>query len=215
MRYTVSAFACAAVLAVLPGCTLGQVRETIHRTVRATGSTSVHIANSVGGVTVRGWDKPTIDVVAVKSAHSMHELNDIGIEIRSHGQDDVTVSTVYHANSGGGVDYTIMVPSAAPIDVVNETGGVRFSGLSGNFAVRTSAGGVQGDLGRVAGSRVIDIRVTVGGIDVTMARDSSATLDLHTTVGGVSNSFPGDRIGSGSAQVHLQATTGGISLHAS
>lgn len=218
MRSGVVALICAGALSVLPACSFGEVRETVHRSVPAADSPTVHVKNAVGGVTVRGWDKPEVDIVAVKNARSLADVKNIHINVEVRGS-DVAVTTVDNTGGGfwhgGGVGYTIMVPANSALDIANETGGIRISGVRGNVVARAATGGMQADLGRVAGNRSIDMQVTTGGINVTIARDSSATLDMHTTVGGVKSAFPGDRIGSGSGRIHLQTTTGGISLHAS
>lgn len=218
MRSTCFALMFAAALAALPACAFTQVRETVHRSVPAAGSPTVHVDNAVGGVKILGWDKPTVDVVAVKDAHSADDLKNIDIAVESKNS-GVTIRTVNTSGGGfwhsGGVGYTIMVPTSASLDIRNETGGVRISGVRGDVVVRTTTGGIDGDLGKVAGKRNIDMQVTTGGIDVTIARDSSATLDLHTVVGGVKSEFPSNRVGSGSGRIRLQTTTGGVALHAS
>lgn len=207
-----------AALAMLPACSFTHVHETVHRSIAAASLPTVHVDNSVGGVTVRAWDKPMIDVVAVKSAPSDDDLKNVAVKVESHG----SVVSITTDNSGaggfwnaGGVEYTIMVPRDSSVDISNETGGIRISGVQGNVIARTTTGGMHADLGRVAGKRNIDMRVTTGGIDVTITRDSSATIDMHATTGGVSSEFSGDRIGSGSGKIHLETTTGGVSLHAS
>lgn len=217
-RSTFSALIFGAALAALPACGFSQVRETVHRSVPATGAPTLHVENAVGGVTVRTWDKPAVDIVAVKDAHSAEGLKNIDIVVESQ-KSGVTVRTVNNGGgsfwNSGGVGYTIMVPANASLDITNTTGGVRIFGVRGDVVVRTTTGGIDGNLGKVAGKRNIDMRVTTGGIDVTIARDSSAMLDMHTTVGGVKSEFSGNRIGSGSARIHLETTTGGVALHAS
>lgn len=217
MRSTLSALACVAALTVLPACSFSPVHETVHRSVPAAGSPTIHVDNSVGGVTIRGWEKPTVDVVAIKSARSLDDLKNIAIDVESRGS-GVSITTVNNGGGNfwsGGVKYTIMVPADTSIDVTNGTGGIRISGVQGNVVARTSTGGMTADLGRVDGKRNIDMQVTTGGIDVTIARDSSATVDMHASVGGVKSDFSGDRIGTGSGRIRLETTTGGVTLHSS
>lgn len=217
-RLTVSAVVFGAALTALPACGFSQVRETIHQTVPTTGAPMLHVENAVGGITIRTWDKPAVDIVAVKSAHSADALKNIDVVVESQ-KSGVTVKTVNHGGgsfwSSGGVGYTIMVPAHASLDMTNTTGGVRISGVRGDVVVRTTTGGIDGDLGMVDGKRNIDMRVVTGGINVTIARNSSATVEMHAVVGGVKSDFPGNRIGSGTARIHLETTTGGVALHAS
>ena len=213
-----SALIFAAAFAMLPACSFTQVHETVHRSVPAAGLQAVHVDNSVGAVTIRAWDKPTVDVVAVKDARSVDDLKNIVINVESRGS-TIKIATVNNAGggfwNGGGVGYTILVPANSSIDVTNGTGGIRISGVRGNVVARTTTGGMEANLGRVDGKRAIDMQVTTGGIDVTIARDSSATVEMHATVGGVKSEFAGDRIGSGSGRIRLETTTGGVALHAS
>jgi len=218
MRLSISILVCAAAIAALPACGFTDARETIHRSVDVGAAPTVEVNNSVGGVTVRSWDKPAVDITAVKSAHSADALKniDINIEPRSSG---VVITTVNRAGSsfwsGGGVGYTILVPASASLKITNETGGVRIDGVNGDVLARTTTGGVQANLGTVTGNRSIDMRVTTGGIDLTIARDSNATVDMHATVGGVKSDFDSDRIGSGTGRIHLVTTTGGVVLRSS
>jgi hypothetical protein len=218
MRSSLSSVMLGAALATLPACSLTDVHETVHRSIPAASLRTVHVDNSVGGVTMRAWNKPMIDVVAVKSARSVDDLKNIAINVESRGS-VISITTVNNGAgdfwNGGGVEYTIRVPKNLSVDITNGTGGIRISGVEGNIMARTTTGGMQADLGRVAGKRNIDMRVTTGGIDVTIARGSSATIDMHAAVGGVTNEFSSDRIGSGSGKIHLETTTGGVSLHAS
>jgi len=217
MRALLSVISLLAAVSALPACGFSNVHETVHRTVPTTGSPAVRVRNAVGGVTINAWDKPEVDVEAVKSARSIEGLHSIAVDVAT-GNSGVSVTTVNNNGdfwNAGGVRYTIMVPANSSLDVSNDTGGVRIYGVRGNVTARTTTGGMQADLGRVDGRRNIDLRVTTGGIEVTIARNSNATLDLHTTVGGVSSAFPGNRIGSGSAHIHLETVTGGVALHAS
>jgi hypothetical protein len=218
MRSKLAVLLYAAVVAALPACAFADVRETVHRSVSVGTSPLVQVANSVGSVTVRGWDKPVVDIVAEKRAHTADALKGVTIDVNTRGS-DISIATVNKSGagfwSGAGVRYTIMVPANTWVQVVNETGGVKIGGVRGNVMVRAQTGGVSADLGKVAGNRTIDMRVATGGIDVTIARDSDATVDMHATVGGVKSEFSGDRIGTGSARIHLITTTGGVALHAS
>ncbi len=206
----------AAAFALLPACSFNEVHETVHRSVPA--AATVHVDNSVGAVTVRVWDKPTVDIVAVKDARSADDLKNIAINVESRGS-DVFIKTVNRTSGAfwqsGGVGYTIVLPADTSLDITNGTGGIRISGVRGNVVARTTTGGMDADLGRVDGKRTIDMKVTTGGIDVTIARDSSATVEMHATVGGVKSEFGGDRIGSGSGRIRLETTTGGVALHSS
>jgi hypothetical protein len=210
--------ACAALIAavVLSGCSFTDVHQTVHQTVPAAGIRTLHVSNPVGGITIRGWDKPLIDITADKSGHSSSDLDNITVKVSSQGSNG-TIATVNNVGGGfmhGGIGYTIMVPAGVALDLDNSTGGLRVYGVNGNILARVGTGGIEGDLGRVAGARVIDMQVGTGGIDLKMARQSDATLDMSANVGGVDSDFKGNRVGTGSAKVRLHAGVGGVELHA-
>jgi hypothetical protein len=175
----------------------------------------VRVSNAVGAVQVNVSDKPVVDVVAVKDGHSTDDLRHMNIDVKSSGN-DVTISTITDDGTNGtGVKYTITVPPGASLDIDNGIGGIRIRGVRGNVTAQSTTGGVEADLGTVAGKRTVDMRVTTGGIDVKIARNSSATVDMHAKLGGVTNDFGSDRIGDGSARIHLEASLGGVALRPS
>ncbi len=216
MRYVLQFFALAATVAIVPACGLTEVHETVHRTVASVSAPAVHVSNPLGAVRIDASDKPFIDIVAVKDAHSTDDLRHININVKSSGN-DVTISTVNDGTSsmGSGVKYTITVPAGASLDIDNGTGGIRINGVRGDVAARSTTGGIEADLGTVGRNRKIDMHVTTGGIDVKIARNSGATLDMHAAIGGVTNDFGSDRIGDGSARIHLETSVGGIALRSS
>jgi hypothetical protein len=211
------------------GCIGGtQVRERFHQAVPAPAAPLVRIDNSVGEVRVKGWQRHTVDIEAIKSASSEEALNNIEIAVQSQGN-TITIATKYHGFGNGGVRYVISVPQAASLDVNNSTGTVRIDGVSGNVAAVTQTGEVNADLGRVAGQRSVDLTATTGSVRLTVGADSDARVEAKTSIGDVSSDFDSivserrnvvgasasGRIGNGSASIRLTTTTGAISLRRS
>ncbi len=213
-------------LAACSGSFGDRVQEQFAQSVAAGPATAVHVNNVAGEIRIRGWHQPRVDVKATKYGNDMEDLRSIAIVVRT-GAGGISISTNYTGSShNGGVRYVISVPAAAPIDVSNIAGTVDISGARGNVTVQTQAGTIDADVGRVDGSRAIDLSATTGTIRLAVASDSSATVSSTSTVGAFSSNFPNiaetrenvvgsraeGRIGSGSATIHLSTTTGAITL---
>lgn len=214
-------------LTMLIACGFGTtVREQVHQTVPDAGSATVHVENTAGSIDVTGWDKPTVDVRAEKSADSIQALHDVNVTVR-RGSDGIHIETTYSgAIHQGGVRYTLSVPAGAPLDVRNDAGSVTISGARGNVDARTQAGSVTADLGTIAGGRNVSLTATTGSVRLSMSRNSSAKVDARSSVGSIRSDFAGilpsrqnvvgssasGSIGSGSARIRLSTTTGSITL---
>lgn len=214
-------------LVALVACGFGStVREQVHQTVADPGSAAIHLSNDAGSVTVTAWDKPTVDIQAVKSADSLQGLREMTVAVR-RGPGGIYIQTQYTGSiHQGGVRYTLSVPANAALDVRNGAGSVTVGGTHANVTVDTQAGSITADLGTVAGSRAVALNATTGSVRLTIARDSSAKVDAHSSVGSVHSDFGGvaatrqnvvgasaaGTIGAGSARIHLSTTTGSITL---
>ena len=202
-----------------------RAHETVHQSIAGVPAV-VRIDNVAGSVRVDGSPRAAVDVEATKFASGETELRSIHIDVRKEGN-DVVVATSYEGGThGGGVRYRITVPSAAAVRIDNVAGAVDVAGVGGDLSVETQAGRITADCGRVEGNRSIDLDATTGAVDLTIARDSNATVEAHSTVGHISSdlseiaaqreNFVGanatGKIGTGSARIRLTTTTGAISL---
>lgn len=225
MKLVATAPLFAALLAT--GCTgfSEHARETVHQRVAGTPA-MVRVHNVAGTVRVEGSSRAAVDVEATKFASGETELRSIHVDVRKEGNEVVVATTYEGSTHGGGVRYRITVPSGVAVDVDTVAGAVDVAGVSGDLSVETQAGRITADCGRVAGNRAIVLDATTGAIDLTLARDSSATIDARSTVGHISSelseivarrqNFVGanatGKIGSGSARIRLTTTTGAIAL---
>ena len=225
MKLVATAPLIAALLAT--GCTgfSEHARETVHQSVAGMPAI-VRVHNVAGTVRVDGSARAAVDVEATKFASGETELRSIHVDVHKEGNEVVVATTYEGSTHGGGVRYKITVPSAAAVDIDNVAGAVDVAGVSGDLSVETQAGRITADCGRVDGNRSIDLDATTGAIDLTLARDSSATVDARSTVGHISSelseivaqreNFVGasatGKIGNGNARIRLTTTTGAISL---
>ena len=216
-------------LVVLVACTGAfgdRVHENVHQAVATDAAPIVSVENVAGAVRVEAWSKPIVDVSATKYGYDSQELRQIAVSVTREAN-GVSIVTNYSGGvHGGGVRYRIYVPAGAALKVRNVAGLVDISGVNGDLSVDTQAGAIIVDAGRVAGNRSIDLRATTGAVTLALTPDSSARVDAESTVGGFTSRMPGisqrrenivgvsagGTIGSGSAQIRLTTTTGGIAL---
>jgi hypothetical protein len=225
-RRIAAAFAILLTLAACSGTFAGRVREQVHRTVAAGAAPAVEIENVAGAVRVDGWPKPTVDVEATKYGYDAVELRSVAIDVTREAGG---VSIVTHYGNdvhGGGVRYRISVPLGASLRITNDAGAVDLAGVHGDLTVRTEAGEITADAGRVDGNRSIDLRATTGAVTLNIGQGSNATVQAYSTVGDFASNVPGvtqtrehivgargnGTIGTGSARIRLEATTGAIAL---
>lgn len=227
MRGLMHKFAYAGVLFALAACSAGdRVHEETQRTIPVSNAPNLNVRNVAGVVRIESWQKPTVAVKATKYGYDAGDLRNVTIDVHQEG-DTVVVATKYSGDTrGGGVDYQIFVPDGASANVHNVAGAVDLTGVRGNIVVETQAGQITADLGKVEGDRSIALSATTGAIELTIARDSSASVEVTSTVGHFSSSFPAisqssenivgtrasGKIGSGSATIRLSTTVGAIEL---
>jgi hypothetical protein len=163
-----------------------------------------------GGVTVIGWDRNEIRLLARIQTWSRRDdpeafVGDIevitsGREIRADGPR----SRALGRNAGWSVSYELTVPRETNLDLESTNGGITITDVTGNLDFRTTNGGIH--LAGVAG----DVRghTTNGGVHVELDGDrwSGRGLDVQTTNGGVTLDIP-ERF---QADLEIGTTNGGF-----
>lgn len=145
-----------------------------------------------GGVSVFGWDKPTMLVIAKVQANGEDDADakDVAGRIkitvdRSHVESDGP-STRRH--EGWSVSYDVYVPKARGLDLSTQNGGLSVEQVKGRLDLSTVNGGIH--LTDVAGN--VDAHTTNGGVTATLSGTTwdGEGLDLRTTNGGVRLEVP-------------------------
>jgi hypothetical protein len=203
-----------------------RVREQVHRSIAVGAAPLVRVDNIAGAVRVEAWDRPIVDVDATKYGYDTQELRSVDVVV-TREESGASIVTKYTGGvHGGGVRYRIFVPADASLHIGNVAGTVDLAGVRGNVAVDTQAGMITANVGVVDGDRSIDLRATTGAIELTIARGSSVRVEAYSTVGAFDSDIPGisqqrqnlvgskggGTIGSGSASIRLETTTGAITL---
>jgi len=138
--------------------------------------------NSVGELTVEGWDRPDVEITTIKSTDAVYppqdrekaaaELNKVQISVERQST-DLVVATNYprHWGRPRGFDlwYQVKAPRNARLAVNHGSGEVHIDSLTS------------------------DIHVTVhdGGMTLRLPEDGQYSIDAKCSIGDMTSDFPG------------------------
>jgi hypothetical protein len=179
-------------------------------TLEAGGYLSLENIN--GDVTIEGWKKNEVSIVAVKSGKTKDiDRITVSVEVDKYeGKDWIHVSTQYDifSRNSGRVDYTIKVPSGAileDIELVNGNvkvtgvtgylslgtvnGSITASGMTGNAWVETVNGNLDLSFDKMSGGQSVDLESVNGVVVLRIPANANAQVDAETLNGNVSSDF--------------------------
>jgi hypothetical protein len=148
------------------------------------------VKNSVGELTIEGWDRPDVEITTVKLTkaayaaadreRAMRELDKVRVSVERQGESLVIASDFPRYSV---VPRRLSSATACGCDVEYYIKAPRYARL----AVNHGSGEVHVD------SLMSDIRVTVvqGGITLLLAPDGKYSVDAKGTAGEVISDFPG------------------------
>ncbi|HVX39979.1 MAG TPA: DUF4097 family beta strand repeat-containing protein [Gemmatimonadaceae bacterium] len=214
-----------------------RVCETRNVTLPATRSVEVD-GRQNGGITVHGWDKSQIQVIAMvqAQAESDADARDIAKQITvstENGQIRADGPRVYGRHSSWAVSYEVWVPRGTDlrlearnggisvdsvdshIDMQTTNGGIHVAGVAGDVRGTTTNGGVTADLsGDRWNGAGLDLRTTNGGVRLALPASYNARLETGTVNGGLDIEFPITVQGSIRRELTTQLGSGGASIRA-
>jgi hypothetical protein len=187
--------------------------ETREYLVAARGSLDID-AGQNGGISVTGWDRNEIRVVAHIQAHGDDEARarelarsiaiEVGETVRAEGP-----ARVSRRDEHWSVSYEVQVPRSTRLRLEAHNGGIRLEDLGGEVDARTLNGGiaVHGGAGRIRGHTTngglrveltgatwrgdgLDLESTNGGVTIRVPEGYSAELETGTVNGGIDLDFP-------------------------
>ncbi len=190
--------------------------QSLHRSFATSGPASVHLTNVSGSIAVRAWNKPGVQIDALKYGGSRRDLTETDIVIDRSGN-TIRVYTKYlkqdgafglDVHHGASVDYTLHVPARTALEIANVSGSIRVEGIAGpvhiadvsgsisatgdggDIRIATTSGSIDASVPRLAGSTSVDIATMSGSIHLTIPKNSSASLKIGTAAGSISSTFP-------------------------
>jgi len=170
------------------------------------------LENINGNVTIEGWKKNEVSIVAVKSGKTKDiDRITVSVEVDKYeGKDWIHVSTQYDIFSlnSGRVDYTIKVPSGAileDIELVNGNvkvtgvtgylslgtvnGSITATGMTGNAWVETINGNLDLSFDKMSSGQSVDLESVNGVVVLRIPANANAQVDAETLNGNVSSDF--------------------------
>ena len=132
---------------------------------------TVRLENSFGEVSVEGWDRPDVQVIATRSGDRQDRVNSVKISASQEGN-DVTVSTVYpprsvflhplSRRSDVEIRYDIHAPRGSKLVIDHNSGGVNVAGIHGAIHATVVNGQITLDL--APGAYAIDAQCSLGKV---------------------------------------------------
>jgi len=190
-----------------------------------------------GGITVHGWDKSSIEIVAMIQAQAETEADAESIAkeivvtarngaVRADGPD-------MRRHESWSVSYEVWAPRHTELSLTARNGGISIDGLNSRMELETVNGGLRlADVdGDVRGTTVnggvtaelhgdrwtgagLDLRTSNGGVQLYIPSDYSAQLETGTVNGSMNIDFPITIQGSVSRRFSTQLGAGGATVRA-
>lgn len=194
-----------------------QVTEEFHQTYPLSATGRVNLGNINGGVKIKVWDRPAVQVDAIKKAYRRDRLAEAQIEVTAT-EENIRIKTEYpernqtwndkRYDNPASVEYTLTVPRKAilesielvngPIDIDGVEGNVKATaingpvtarGLMGEARLTTVNGPLQATFTQLDESKAISLASVNGNLTVVIPSDSNASLRASTVHGSIRNDF--------------------------
>lgn len=196
-----------------------QVTEEFHQTYPLSATGRVSLANINGGVKIKVWDRPAVQVDAIKKAYRRDRLSEAQIEVNST-EENIRIKTEYpdeDQNFRGGegrynnpatVEYTLTVPRKATLesielingalDIEGVEGSVKASsingpvtsrGLMGEARLTTVNGPLHATFTQLDETKSISLGSVNGNLTIIIPSNSNASLRASTVHGSISNDW--------------------------
>ena len=161
-----------------------KVTETEERTLRIPSGSVLRVrASEEGGITVKGWDKPTARLTICKCAVASSDAQArsvlSAVKVTSSRGDLFTAGPQPTKTQAWWVHMILRVPKSANIDVTTSNGGIAIRNMSSKITARAKNGGIS--LAYCAGEQ--SVTTQNGGISLDKI---SGKVDATTENGSIS-----------------------------
>jgi DUF4097 and DUF4098 domain-containing protein YvlB len=196
-----------------------ELREEFHQTYPLSPTGRVNLANINGGVQIKIWDRPAVQVDAIKRAYRKERLDEAKIDVTAT-EENIRIKTEYpegnqtfrkgegRYNNPATVEYSLTVPRKAvlesielingSLDIDGVEGNVKASSINGKVDARgllgeTKLSTINGPLlatfTQLAESNAIMLSSVNGSVTLVIPSDSNASIRAGTVHGGITNDF--------------------------
>jgi DUF4097 and DUF4098 domain-containing protein YvlB len=210
--------------------------EVRNVTMAATGALSVDGRDN-GGISVHGWNRNDVQVVAMVQVHDetdadaraiAKQINVVaaGSEIHAEGpregrRQSWSVSYEIYAPRGTALALTAangglsVEAIEARMELTTVNGGISLNDVGGEVHGSTTNGGITASLsGSAWRGTGLDLRTTNGGVRITLPSDYSANIEAETMNGGMNVDFPITVLGRLGKRLSTQIGRGGPLIRA-
>lgn len=161
-----------------------KVTETEERSLRIPAGSVLRVrASEEGGITVKGWDKPTSRLTICKCAVAANDAQAksvlSAVKVTSSGEELFSQGPQPSKTQAWWVHMILRVPKSANIDVTSSNGGIAIRNMSSRITARAKNGGIS--LAYCAGEQKVTTQN--GGISLDKI---SGKLDATTENGSIS-----------------------------
>ncbi len=196
-----------------------ELREEFHQTYPLSPTGRVNLANINGGVQIKVWDRPALQLDAIKKAYRKERLDEAKVDVTAT-EENIRIKTEYpegnqtfrsgegRYNNPATVEYSLTVPRKAvleSIELVNGSldidgveGNVKASSINGKVIARGLLG--EAKLSTINGplfatftqldeSKTISLNSVNGNLTLVIPSDSNASIRAGTVHGGITNDF--------------------------
>lgn len=196
-----------------------ELREEFHQTYSLSPTGRVSLENINGGVQIKVWDRPAVQVDAVKKAYRKERLAEARIEVNAT-EENIRIRTEYpdenqnfrsderRYDNPAIVEYALTVPRKAvlesielvngPIDIDGVEGNVKASsingrviarGLAGEAKLSTINGPLEATFNQLDESKPISLGSVNGNVTLIIPSNANAAIRAGTVHGGISSDF--------------------------
>lgn len=196
-----------------------ELTEEFHQTYPLSPTGRVNLANINGGVTIKIWDRPAVQVDAIKKAYRKERLDEAKVDVTAT-EENIRIKTEYpegnqtfrsgegRYNNPATVEYSLTVPRKAvleSIELVNGSldidgvegsvkassinGKVNARGLLGEAKLSTINGPLFATFTQLDETKPILLNSVNGNVTLVIPSDSNASIRAGTVHGGISNDF--------------------------
>lgn len=196
-----------------------EVREEFHQTYPLSPTGRISLENINGGVQIKVWDRPAVQVDAIKKAYRRDRLAEAKIEVTAT-EENIRIKTEYpyqnlnfrnderRYDNPATVEYSLTVPRRAVLESIEMVNGsIDIEGVEGNVKAssingRVNARGLLGEarLSTINGqlnaaftqldaSKPISLGSVNGSVTLVIPSNANASIRANTVHGGITTDF--------------------------